>query len=247
MEKRYGKTWLNDIEVPYIISGKGKPVILLHGWQGNYKNFGKMIDILSEHFKVYSFNSRERINASWSWDKSITLDMLKEDISEFMKVMNIEKPSLIGYSDGANLALKFAIEDKDKIDKIVAISPNTSPFGLRKPFLFSYILGDFFANIQYRLIHFFSKKSLIEILAYRFKLLTDLIIVEPHITTDELKNISTPTFLIFGQWDSTGKKDIYKMKTKIKNATTMTLAGGFHTFMLKYYKRYIHEIIDFLN
>ena len=47
---------VNNVNINYEEYGNGKPIILLHGNGGSYKDFNKLIVKLKENYKVYGLN-----------------------------------------------------------------------------------------------------------------------------------------------------------------------------------------------
>ncbi len=119
---------LGDIRLAYCQNGNGRDLLLLHGNSGS-KEFFKAYQL--EHFPEFhtiAIDSRGH-GKSRSKDKSLTYEQQSIDILEFCRARNIRNASLIGYSDGGNLALWLAIKAPDLFDKVVTLSPNTKAGG----------------------------------------------------------------------------------------------------------------------
>lgn len=97
-----------NLKCNYIKMGDhGRDVILMHGWGQNVEMMKYIQDYLKDHFVVYNidfpgFGNSELPNEPWS-----TIDYTNW-FKEFVKVMGIENPILIGHSFGCRIALRYA-------------------------------------------------------------------------------------------------------------------------------------------
>lgn len=113
---------LEDGVVHYEYFGRGRPLIFIHGWLGSWRYWVPAMDALSEEYKVYAFDlwgfgdsdkSHER------YDVQSYVRLLKSFIDE----LGIVGPMpLVGHALGAMVALSFAVQYPDEIDRIMAVS-----------------------------------------------------------------------------------------------------------------------------
>lgn len=62
-----------------------------------------------------------------------TIEQFAEDLKSFMDEKNIAKANLLGFSDGGNIGLAFALKHQEMIDRMVICGANIFPEGLKKP------------------------------------------------------------------------------------------------------------------
>ncbi len=101
---------------------------MLHGNSGS-KEFFK--DYQFEHFADYhtiAIDSRGH-GKSRSKDNTLSYEQQSLDVLHFCKNRNLQRISVIGYSDGGNLALWLAIKAPEFFDKVVTLSPNIKASG----------------------------------------------------------------------------------------------------------------------
>ena len=99
------------------------PIIYLHGGPGGFitDNTIKMLEPLSENgYDVYVY---DQIGSGFS-DRLINIDNYtaerhKKDLEAIVKTIKSEKVIIIGQSWGAMLAILFAADNADKIDKLI--------------------------------------------------------------------------------------------------------------------------------
>ncbi len=108
--------------VHYEYFGRGRPLIFIHGWLGSWRYWVPVMDALSEEYRVYAFDlwgfgdsdkSRER------YDVSSYVSLL----DAFVEELGVRGPvPLVGHALGAIVAITFATERPNFIDRIMAVS-----------------------------------------------------------------------------------------------------------------------------
>lgn len=107
--------------------GQGQPVIILHGIFGVSDNWVTIGKKLAEKFSVYIPDQRNHGQSP----HSVTFNYyaLADDLLEFIREYKLEKPIIIGHSMGGKVAMTFALEHPEMIEKLVVvdISPRKYP------------------------------------------------------------------------------------------------------------------------
>ena len=101
---------VKDIDVNYIQYGKGKDVILLHGWGQNIEMMKPIGDCICEQYRVTIIDFPgfgESSEPTTDWFISDYSSML----SEIVKELKIKKPIVMGHSFGGRVAIKYASEN----------------------------------------------------------------------------------------------------------------------------------------
>ena len=174
-----------DIKLAYVEKGCGKPLILIHGNGEDHKIFKAQIAEFSQYYHVYAVDTRGH-GASPRGCKPFTITQFADDLADFMVDKGIEKAHVFGFSDGANIAMVFAVKYPEKVDKLILNSGNFTVDGLRDYFL-----------IPCRLINkAYAKKGRND----KTEML-DLMLNDLDIGTDDLKKITAPTLVIAGTRD----------------------------------------------
>jgi len=108
-------------KVSYYKGGSGHPLIYIHSENGFFHN-GAIKELIKK-FQVFipiipgfeNTNFIESLNS---------IEDLSSLVSVFMdEVISVTKIDIIGYSLGANIAAKFAVDFPDKLDQVIFISP----------------------------------------------------------------------------------------------------------------------------
>ncbi len=104
------------------IGSKSKPVlVMLHGGFGNIEDLNPIAKYLSDYFYIIGIDSTGH-GKSTLGDKDLTYERLQQDITEVLNHLEIKKFTILGFSDGAVVALRLAYDENFSIDKLVAIS-----------------------------------------------------------------------------------------------------------------------------
>ena len=110
------KIKIKDCMVNYIQYGKGKDIILLHGWGQNIEMMKPLGNPLSNNFRVTiidfpGFGESEEPKASW------TIDDYSNMLEILVKELKIKKPVIMGHSFGGRVAIRYSANNS--IEKLV--------------------------------------------------------------------------------------------------------------------------------
>ncbi|WP_316809379.1 alpha/beta fold hydrolase [Pedobacter agri] len=114
-------------EIYYETYGKGSPLILLHGNSESIISFRKQIGPLSEHYQVIAVDTRGHGNSINRDTMAYSYRLFADDLKSVIDSIHIKKASLLGWSDGGNTAIEFALKHPEKIDKMVLMGANIFP------------------------------------------------------------------------------------------------------------------------
>lgn len=201
---------VKDIKLNYYEQGEGEILLFIHGNGINGMDsriFKKMYDHFSKKFKVIAVDSRGQ-GLSEEGNKHYSLNLLADDLIEFCKVKNIKKVTLIGYSDGANIALIIAKKAKKLVNQLVLISGNYKVNGVQWWFRASLKVYKVILILGSKLF-----KSLIKKIW-----LMDLMLKDTGITENDLKKIDIPTLVLCAKFDVVYRQHTLSIKKNIKNS-----------------------------
>lgn len=97
--------------------GEGPVVVILHGLYGSSDNWRSIGKRLAEDHTVYMVDLRNHGRSPFAAEH--TYNTMKSDIVEFFELHGIEKATLLGHSMGGKVAMWFAADFPEKIEKLV--------------------------------------------------------------------------------------------------------------------------------
>ena len=191
---------VNGMKMYYEVSGKGAPMIVLHGAYMNIPSMGRIIPMLAEKHTVYAleFQGHGRTN---DIDRPITYPNFADDVAAFMDAVGLNRADVFGYSVGAEVGLQLAIRHPAKLNKLIAASAAYDVEGWQP---------EFKAVIPQMTVEMMMNTPFVE--DYRklapnpegFRALATKLIAlekEPMAWEQDIKKIKTPVLLIAGDAD----------------------------------------------
>ena len=118
-----------DVEgarIHYLDKGSGPAIVILHGLGGQMGNFThSLLDRLTDKFRVILV---ERPGSGYSTrapGASARLSAQAETVAQFMRILKLEHPLLVGHSLGGAVALAVALNHPETIRGLALIAPLT--------------------------------------------------------------------------------------------------------------------------
>ena len=107
---------VKDLNVNYIQYGKGKDILLLHGWGQNIEMMKFIGDNFQDRFRITildfpGFGESEEPHETW------TIDKYSEMLEEFVEKTGVKKPIVMGHSFGGRVAIRYSA--RNPIEKLV--------------------------------------------------------------------------------------------------------------------------------
>ena len=124
---------VNGMQMYYEVSGRGDPLIVLHGAYMNIPSMGAIIPRLARTHRVYALELQGH-GRTTDIDRPITYPNLADDVAAFMDAVGLEKADVFGYSMGAIAGLQLAIRHPAKVNKLVAASVSYDAEGWQPEF-----------------------------------------------------------------------------------------------------------------
>ncbi len=179
-----------EIKLNYRERGVGDPLVLLHGNGESLDYFCGQIDCFSASRRVIAVDTRGH-GASPRGTAPFQITQFARDLGDFLDGLHIWKTDLLGFSDGGNIALTFALDHPERVRRLILNGANLDPGGVYRWYQFPVELGCRFACFMAR----WSGSAL------RKAELLGLMVNEPHIAISRLAALDIPTLVIAGTRD----------------------------------------------
>ena len=106
--------------VHYEVYGRGKPVILLHGWLGSWGLWQETMSYLGQYYRTYAmdfwgFGESGKKRETYAVQDFVSL------VNQFMEQLGIIRSPLVGHSMGGTVSLSVAMRYPDRISKVVVV------------------------------------------------------------------------------------------------------------------------------
>jgi len=106
-----------QMDLFYRKDGSGSPIVIVHGLYGSSDNWINIGKRLAEKHSVYMLDQRNHGRSPFA--DSHTYDDLRNDLEAFFEKHKIEKAILLGHSMGGKVAMWFAADFPEKVEKLV--------------------------------------------------------------------------------------------------------------------------------
>ncbi len=106
--------------VHYEVYGRGRPVILLHGWLGSWGLWQETMAYLGRYYRTYAldfwgFGESGKKRATYAVQDFVSL------VDQFMEQLGIAQAPLVGHSMGGTVSLSVAIQFPHRVNKVVVV------------------------------------------------------------------------------------------------------------------------------
>lgn len=203
-----------DISLHFVEQGGGKPLILLHGNGEDGSYFKHQINSFSADYRVIAIDTRGH-GQSPRGEKSFTIVQFAEDLHDFMDEKGIAKAILLGFSDGGNITLTFALKYPERVERMIVDGANLFPRGVKPLYQWPIEIG-------YRIAKLFAKKS---DKAKQNAEMLGLMVNEPHIDPVELTRLTMPVLVVAGTKDMIKESHTRLIHNSLPNAQLVILEG----------------------
>lgn len=224
-----------DIEHYFIEKGQGEPLILLHGNGEDTSYFKGQIDGFARFYHAYVIDTRGH-GKTPRGEMPFTIRQFADDLLFFMDEHRIDKAHILGFSDGGNIAMVFAIHYPDRVGKLILNGANLNAGGVKRatqiPIEIGYRIASLFAKISE------SAKRNAEMLG--------LMVNDPNVEPEELSRITAKTLVIAGTRDMI-KEDHTKLIAENIPDSKLVFIDGDHFIASKRPEEFNRAILDFLT
>ena len=120
---------VNGARLYHEVAGRGPVVVLLQGgqlplemWDDQFAEFAKSFRVI--RYDVRGFGRSSAMSGPFAH---------RDDLHGLMRALGVQRASLVGLSLGGGIAIDFALEHPEMVEKLVVVGPGLSGFAFRNP------------------------------------------------------------------------------------------------------------------
>lgn len=219
---------VNGIQMYFEVHGPsvGVPLVLLNGGGSTIDvSYGRILPFLSQHRQVISLEEQGHGRTS-DRDQPFSPGTSAKDVVALLDHLHIKQADVMGFSNGAGVAMEVAIRYPDRVRKLVFISYFTKRKGAQ-PRFWGFMKNANFANMPQPLKDAFLKvnpdpKKLENMCAKDIARMRNF----QDVPDREVKGIRAPTLLISGDRDVSTPEHAVELSHLISGSRLMILPGG---------------------
>lgn len=224
-----------DIKHYYEEKGQGKNLVLLHGNGENSGYFHYQLEEYSKHYHVYAPDTRGH-GKTPRGKSPFTISQFADDLKKFLDDKGVAKTHILGFSDGANIAMVFALRYPEYVDKLVLNGGNLNGAGVKLSVQLPIIIG-------YHVASLFAKKD--EGAKANAEML-GLMVNDPALKPSQLSAIKAQTLVIAGTRDMI-KDSHTRLIAKSIPGSRLEIIEGDHFIAANCHELFDPIVLEFLK
>lgn len=201
-----GYATLSEMTMHYIRYGHGKKTIIaIHGNGGSAESLAHVARYFAKDYTVYCI--ADRCQGKSSDPGVISYELMAKDVYEFICQKGLEKPYIIGHSDGGMVGIALAANYPDSVGALFSIGSNSNP----KTFKPKMTVAVWFSNL------------------FRKNKLNDLMLEQPDFNEAYLARITAPTYIVAGEYDIMYLSDVVYLSEHIAGSKMSIYKSSDHS------------------
>jgi len=155
----------DDLNIYYEITGKGSPLLLIHGLGSSTRDWEMQVVFLSKHFKVITFDVRGH-GKTGKPPGPYSVSLFAKDTAKLIYALNISPAHVAGISMGGMIAFQLGIDTPELIKSLSIV--NSGP--------------ELILQTAEKRTLFFQRKLIIRIMGMKYmgRVLAKMLLPEPH-------------------------------------------------------------------
>lgn len=219
--------YVNQCRINLTIEGSGEPLLFLHGNGEDHHYFQQQREAFSKQYQCIYMDSRGHGESDLG-TSGLSLKLMADDVIKVVEDLNLSSVNVLGFSDGANIAILAALKQPTLFKRIILNGANINPKGLKTSVYLSIL------------------KETMTVRGVKKELLS-LMINEPQLKFDDLKKIQCPTLVIAGERDMIKTSHTKMIAASIPNAKLVIIPNADHFCAFKQALKFNEMVLDFLN
>ncbi|WP_328411100.1 alpha/beta fold hydrolase [Nocardia sp. NBC_00403] len=233
-----------DVRTWYDVHGDGEPVLLLHGGFVDSRSFGPAVAMLTDRLRVFTADRRGH-GRTPDLPGPISYDLMASDTIAFLDQVVGASAHLVGYSDGAIVAMLVAIRRPDLVRKLVLISGNFHYDGMTPGLLDGFMTGGLVQRLgpRYGEVSPDGEEHFPVVVDKLLRMMAE----EPTLTEQQLTHIASPTLVITADDDAVTLEHTIALYRAIPDSELAVVPRASHLLVVEKPAQVYPLIADFLT
>ena len=193
------------------------------------------MEAFARHFRVIALDTRGH-GQTPRGDAPFTIRQFADDLLGFMDAQGIGKASILGFSDGGNIAMIFAMRYPERVDRLILDGANLDASGVKRSVQIPIEIG-------YRMARLFAKRSSG---ALKHAEMLGLMVNDPDVKPEELERIQAPTLVMAGDKDMIKESHTRLIASRIPGARLKIIPGD-HFIASRQPEAFNEAVLSFLE
>ena len=223
-----GHAPVNGIQMYYEVHGRrgGVPLVLLHGGGSTIEvTFARVLPVFAQSRRVIAAEEQGH-GRTTDRDAPVTFESSADDVAALLRYLEVEQADILGFSNGASVALQVALRHPQLVRKLVFASSITRRDGAR-PQLWEFMKHADFSNMPQPLKDAFLRvnpdvqqlETMHDKDAARMRSFED-------VPDDLVRSVRAPTLIVLGDRDIVELEHAVELTRLIPSARLLVLPGG---------------------
>ena len=219
----------DGIKLYYELQGRGPLLLFLHGNSQTGRIFKRQVEYFQAFFTCLTLDTRAHGKSVFVGER-LTFERLAQDVVEVLEAEHVDSARVLGFSDGANIAMVLASHRPELVSQLILNAGNLTHLGL-------YALMRWAAQLLNRLGRF---------LRLNLPILR-LLLMDTGLNLEDLSRIKAPTLVINGQFDVVKSSHAREIAAHIPGAKLVIAPFASHLFFYFQPKRFNRLVKAFLR
>jgi 3-oxoadipate enol-lactonase len=257
---------IKGLDIHYKERGQGFPVVLIHGYTGNLRNWALQVRALAQTYRTISPDLRGHgLSVKPTRREDYSLELFAADVYGLLDALAVRECYLVGHSMGGMVAQEFMLRHPEMVRALVLVDtaadvPQAMPWQERARLL-ELARTDGMEAVFEEMAHspplgsqlVEDNPELIDVWREQF-LMTSLegylycgqAIGNRRPLLEELSQIRVPTLIICGELDEPFLEPSQRMHQRIAGSELVIIAGAGHTPTLEKPSEFNEALLSFL-
>jgi pimeloyl-ACP methyl ester carboxylesterase len=113
---------VNGIDIHYREAGEGFPIVSVHGYTGNSRNWALTVPALRENFRTISVDLRGHgLSAKPESEEDYTFELMARDVRDLLDQLGVKHCYLVGHSMGGRVAQHLVLDNPGLFAALVLV------------------------------------------------------------------------------------------------------------------------------